>query len=197
MDFLLSFIAIIVLSPVLLIVAILVRLKLGSPVLFRQKRPGLNEKLFTMYKFRTMSDEKDKNGELLPDSVRLIKFGKMLRATSLDELPELFNILKGDMSVIGPRPLPIKYLPYYCEEEKQRHQVRPGLTGLAQINGRNSLSWEEKFEFDIQYVDDICFSRDIEIILKTIYKVLKRSNIGQAEDAPESFHIIRQRQINK
>ena len=196
MDFILSLMAIIVLSPVLIIVGVLVRVKLGSPVLFKQKRPGLNEKIFTMYKFRTMTDERDENSELLPDSVRLTKFGRMLRATSLDELPELLNILKGDMSIVGPRPLSVKYLPYYSEEERVRHTVRPGLTGLAQINGRNILSWEEKFEFDIQYVKNMFFITDSGIILKTILKVFKRSDIGQAEDAPESFHIIRQRQIN-
>lgn len=196
MDFILSFIAVITLSLVLIIVAILVRLKLGSPVLFKQKRPGLNEKIFTMYKFRTMTDEKDENGELLPDSIRLTKFGRMLRSTSLDELPELFNILKGDMCIVGPRPLSVKYLPYYTEQERVRHTVRPGLTGLAQVNGRNVLSWEDKFELDIQYIKNMSFITDYGIIMKTIIKVLKRSDIGQAEDAPESFHIIRQRQNN-
>ncbi|MCP1154197.1 sugar transferase [Peribacillus frigoritolerans] len=196
MDFILSLIAIIVLSPVLLIVTILVKVKLGSPVLFKQKRPGLNEKIFMMYKFRTMTDERDENGKLLPDSIRLTKFGKFLRSTSLDELPELLNILRGDMSIIGPRPLSIKYLPYFNETEKQRHDVRPGLTGLAQINGRNSISWEEKFEYDIKYVNHINFVGDVKIIFMTVFKVLKRSNIGQAEEAPESFHIVRQRQID-
>lgn len=196
MDFILSLIGIIVLSPVLLIVAILVKVKLGSPVLFKQKRPGLNEKIFMMYKFRTMTDERDDNGKLLPDSIRLTKFGKFLRSTSLDELPELLNILRGDMSIIGPRPLSIKYLPYFNETEKQRHDVRPGLTGLAQINGRNSISWEEKFGYDIKYVNQINFVRDVKIIFMTVFKVLKRSNIGQAEEAPESFHIVRQRQID-
>ncbi len=141
MDFVLSLLAIIVLLPVLGIVAIMVRIKLGSPVIFRQDRPGLNEEIFTMYKFRTMTDEKDENGELLPDSIRLTKFGKFLRSTSLDELPELFNILKGDMSIVGPRPLLIQYLPLYNEHQKRRHEVRPGLSGWAQVNGRNSLSW--------------------------------------------------------
>ena len=145
MDFILSLIAIIVLSPVLIIVAIFVRLKLGNPVLFKQKRPGLNEKIFTIYKFRTMTDDRDESGELLPDAVRLTKFGKLLRSTSLDELPELFNILKGDMSIVGPRPLVVQYLPYYTEEEKIRHSVRPGLSGLAQINGRNNTTWEQRF----------------------------------------------------
>ncbi|NMB96380.1 MAG: sugar transferase [Clostridiaceae bacterium] len=197
MDFILSLIAIIVLSPVMLIIAILVKLKLGSPVIFKQKRPGLNEKIFTLYKFRTMTDDRDENGNLLPDSARLTKFGKFLRSTSLDELPELFNILKGDMSIIGPRPLSIKYLPYYNDIERLRHSVQPGLTGLAQINGRNSLSWEEKFKFDVRYVNEISFIKDIEIIIKTVLKVIKRSDIGQAENAPESFHIVRQRQIKK
>jgi lipopolysaccharide/colanic/teichoic acid biosynthesis glycosyltransferase len=197
LDFILSLLAIVILSPILLVVALLVRVKLGSPVLFKQKRPGLNEEIFLMYKFRTMTDERDKHGELLPDSVRLTKFGKFLRSTSLDELPELFNILRGDMSIVGPRPLSIKYLPHYNESERRRHDIRPGLTGLAQVNGRNSLSWEEKFEYDIQYVVQISFFEDVKIILKTVYKVIKRSNIGQAEEAPESFHIVRQRQIDK
>ena len=143
MDFILSLMAIIVLSPVLIIVGVLVRFKLGSPVLFKQKRPGLNEKIFTMYKFRTMTDEKDENGELLPDSVRLTKFGRMLRSTSLDELPELFNILIGDMSIVGPRPLLIQYLEFYNNHQKRRHEVRPGLSGHAQVNGRNAISWED------------------------------------------------------
>ena len=144
LDFILSLIALIVLSPVLLVVAILVRIKLGSPIIFKQQRPGKDEKIFTLYKFRTMTDKKDENGNLLPDSERLTKFGKVLRSTSLDELPELVNILKGDMSIVGPRPLLVEYLPLYSEEQKHRHDVRPGLTGLAQVGGRNSLSWEEK-----------------------------------------------------
>ena len=151
LDFALSLVALIVLSPVLLIVAILVRVKLGSPVIFKQQRPGKNEKIFTLYKFRTMTDKKDESGNLLPDSERLTKFGKLLRSTSLDELPELVNILKGDMAIVGPRPLLVEYLPYYTEEEKHRHDVRPGLTGLAQVNGRNSISWEEKFNDDLKY----------------------------------------------
>lgn len=195
-DIVFSFIAIILLSPIMLITAILVRINLGSPVIFKQQRPGLNEKIFVMYKFRTMKDEKDENGELLSDSVRLTRFGRVLRSTSLDELPELFNILKGDMSFVGPRPLAVSYLPYYNEFERQRHSVRPGLTGLAQVNGRNSITWEEKFEYDIQYIRQITFLVDMHIILKTILKVLSRSNIGQAEEAPESFRVIRQRQGN-
>ena len=178
MDFILSLMAIIVLSPVLIIVAILVRLKLGSPVLFKQKRPGLNEKIFTMYKFRTMTDEKDENGELLPDSVRLTKFGRMLRSTSLDELPELLNILKGDMSIVGPRPLLIQYLDLYNEHQKRRHEVRPGLSGHAQVNGRNAISWEDKFKLDVEYVDNVSFIGDWKIILLTIKKVFVKEGIS-------------------
>lgn len=178
MDFLLSLAAILVLSPVLIIVTILVRLKLGSPVLFKQKRPGLNERIFTMYKFRTMTDEKDENGELLPDSVRLTKFGRMLRATSLDELPELFNILKGDMSIVGPRPLLIQYLELYNANQKRRHEVRPGLSGLAQVNGRNAISWEDKFNLDVEYVNNVSFIGDWKIILLTIKKVFIKEGIS-------------------
>lgn len=178
MDFILSIIACIVLSPVMLVVAILVRVKLGSPVIFKQKRPGLNEKIFTLYKFRTMTDEKDENGELLPDDVRLTKFGKMLRSTSLDELPELFNILKGDMSIVGPRPLLVQYLPLYNEHQRRRHEVRPGLTGWAQVNGRNAISWEEKFKLDVEYVDKINFLLDIKIVLMTVLKVILRDGIN-------------------
>lgn len=193
MDCILSLIAIIVLSPVLLIVAILVRVKLGSPILFKQNRPGLNEKTFTMYKFRTMTDEKDESGELLPDSVRLTKFGRMLRSTSLDELPGLFNILKGDMSIVGPRPLALEYLPYYSDTERMRHTVRPGLSGLAQINGRNTATWEERFSHDIAYIRQISFIGDIKIIINTIFKAIKRSDIGErGVDAPVDFHVYRQ-----
>lgn len=178
MDFLLSLIAIIILSPILIVVAILVRTKLGSPILFKQQRPGLNEKIFMMYKFRTMTDERDKNGELLPDQIRLTKFGKFLRSTSLDELPELFNILKGDMSIIGPRPLLVQYLPLYNNHQKKRHEVRPGLSGLAQISGRNAISWEEKFNLDVEYVDKVGFVEDWKIILLTIKKVFVREGIN-------------------
>ena len=178
MDFVLSLMAIGVLSPVLLIVAILVRVKLGSPILFKQNRPGLNEKIFAMYKFRTMTDEKDESGELLPDSVRLTKFGKMLRATSLDELPELFNILKGDMSIIGPRPLLVQYLHLYNDHQKRRHNVRPGLSGLAQVNGRNAISWEDKFNLDVDYVDNVSFIGDWKIIFLTIKKVFVKEGIN-------------------
>lgn len=178
MDFMLSLIAIIVLSPTLLVVALLVRTKLGSPVLFKQKRPGLNEQIFTMYKFRTMTDERDENGELLPDSVRLTKFGKFLRSTSLDELPELFNILKGDMSVIGPRPLLVQYLSLYNVHQKRRHEVRPGLSGLAQVSGRNAISWEDKFNLDVEYVDSMSFTGDWKIIFLTLKKVFIREGIN-------------------
>lgn len=178
MDFILSLIAIAVLSPVLLVVAILVRTKLGSPVIFSQKRPGLNEKIFTLYKFRTMTDERDKFGELLPDSVRLTKFGKFLRSTSLDELPELFNILKGEMSVVGPRPLLVEYLPLYNKHQKRRHDVRPGLSGLAQVSGRNAISWEDKFNLDVEYVDGVSFIGDWKIIFLTLKKVFVREGIS-------------------
>lgn len=181
MDFALSLIAIIVLSPVLLVVAILVRTKLGSPVIFKQKRPGLNEKIFTLYKFRTMTDERDKFGELLPNHIRLTKFGKILRATSLDELPELFNILRGDMSIIGPRPLLAEYLPLYNEKQKRRHDVRPGLSGFAQVNGRNAISWEEKFDFDVEYVDNISFLLDLMLIVQTFLKVFKCESVNKSE----------------
>ena len=178
LDFILSLMAIIVLSPILLIVGVLVRFKLGSPVLFKQKRPGLKEKIFTMYKFRTMTDEKDENGELLPDSVRLTKFGRMLRSTSLDELPELFNILKGDMSIVGPRPLLIQYLELYNDHQKRRHEVRPGLSGHAQVNGRNAISWEDKFNLDVEYVDSVSFIGDWKIIFLTIKKVFVKEGIS-------------------
>ena len=178
MDFILSLLAIIVLSPVLIIVGILVKVKIGSPVLFKQKRPGLNELIFTMYKFRTMTNERDENGELLPDSVRLTKFSRMLRATSLDELPELFNILKGDMSIVGPRPLLVKYLPLYNEHQIRRHDVRPGLSGWAQVNGRNGISWEDKFNLDVDYVANISFIMDLKIIFLTLKKVFDKEGIS-------------------
>ncbi|SFN58116.1 sugar transferase [Proteiniclasticum ruminis] len=178
MDFILSLMAIIVLSPVLIFVVVLVKVKLGSPVLFKQKRPGLNEKIFTMYKFRTMTDEKDENGDLLPDSVRLKKFGRILRSTSLDELPELFNILKGDMSIVGPRPLLIQYLELYNEHQRRRHEVRPGLSGHAQVNGRNAISWEDKFNLDVDYVDNVSFMSDWKIIFLTIIKVFVKEGIN-------------------
>ena len=176
-DFILSLFGIIVLSPVLLIVSFLVRVKLDSPIIFKQERPGLNGKIFMMYKFRTMTDEKDENGELLDDEIRLTKFGKILRSTSLDELPEMFNILKGDMSIIGPRPLLVKYLPLYNERQAHRHDVKPGLTGYAQVNGRNAISWEEKFELDIFYVNNSSLFMDIFIFFKTIKKVFVKEGI--------------------
>ena len=183
LDFLLSLAALIILSPVLLLVAILVRCKLGSPILFKQKRPGLHEKIFCMYKFRTMTDAKDADGNLLPDEMRLTKFGKLLRSTSLDELPELFNILKGDMAIVGPRPLLVQYLPRYNERQHHRHDVRPGFTGLAQVNGRNSISWQEKFEWDVRYVENVSFLMDLRIIAKTVKVVLKRDGISSETSA--------------
>lgn len=183
LDFLLSLAALIILSPVLLLVAILVCCKLGSPILFKQKRAGLHEKIFCMYKFRTMTDAKDADGNLLPDEVRLTKFGKLLRSTSLDELPELFNILKGDMAIVGPRPLLVQYLPRYNERQHHRHDVRPGFTGLAQVNGRNSISWQEKFEWDVKYVEQVSFLMDMKIIAKTVGVVLKRDGISSETSA--------------
>lgn len=182
-DFILSLIAIIMLSPVYLIVIVLVRIKLGSPVFFTQKRPGKDEKIFKMYKFRTMTNEVDENGNLLPDDKRLTKFGKLLRSTSLDELPELFNILKGDMSIVGPRPLLVRYLPLYNEYQKHRHDARPGFTGWAQCNGRNSIGWEEKFDLDVYYVNHITFLLDIKIIFKTVKTVLCREGISSEASA--------------
>lgn len=177
-DIVLSGCALVVLSPVLLLVALLVRIKLGSPVIFKQKRPGLNEEIFEMYKFRTMTDERDENGKLLPDEIRLTSFGKKLRSTSLDELPELINIFKGDMSIVGPRPLLVAYLERYNEEQKKRHLVRPGITGLAQVEGRNTLSWAEKFDYDIKYINNISFINDIKIIFKTVSVVLKKEGVS-------------------
>lgn len=178
MDFCLSLAAIIVLSPVFLVLVLMIRKKLGSPVLFKQKRPGLNEKIFTLYKFRTMTDQRDEKGGLLPDDQRLTKFGNFLRSTSLDELPELVNVVKGDMAIIGPRPLLVQYLPLYNHIQKRRHEVRPGLSGLAQVNGRNAISWEAKFELDVEYVDSISFVGDWKIILLTLKKVFKREGIN-------------------
>ena len=177
LDLILSLMALIILMPLMIIIAILVRIKLGSPVIFKQERPGKNEKIFTLYKFRTMTNKKDENGNLLPDEKRLTKFGKILRSTSLDELPELFNIIKGDMSIVGPRPLLVRYLPYYTEEEKHRHDVRPGLTGLAQIHGRNATNWTDRFRYDVNYAKNITFLGDIKILLKTVMKVIKKEDI--------------------
>lgn len=178
LDCFLSTGALIVFSPILAVTAFLVKTKLGSPVLFTQERPGKDEKIFKLYKFRTMTDEHDENGNLLPDDVRLTKFGKALRATSLDELPELLNIIKGDMAVVGPRPLLVEYLPYYTKEEHHRHDVRPGLTGLAQINGRNAIhSWEERLNYDLDYVKNITLKMDFKVLYLTVYKVIKKSDI--------------------
>ena len=184
LDCLLSSLALIILSPVMLITAILVRTKLGSPILFSQERPGLHEKLFKIYKFRTMTDKRDANGNLLPDAERLTKFGKILRSTSLDELPELFNIAKGDMAIVGPRPLLTQYLPYYRPEERERHAIRPGLTGYAQIHGRNFVMWDERCALDVQYAKKITFIGDVKIILQTVIKVLKRSDIAEKRIPP-------------
>ena len=182
-DFLCALAAIIVLSPIMLITAVLVRTKLGSPVIFKQERPGLHGKVFMLYKFRTMTDGKDAEGNLLPDEVRLTSFGKKLRSTSLDELPELFNILKGDMAVVGPRPLLVRYLSRYNAHQARRHEVRPGFTGYAQVNGRNSITWEDKFDKDVYYVDHVSFLGDWKIIFQTVATVLKREGISSDTSA--------------
>lgn len=188
LDAFLSTGALIVLSPVLLVIAILVRIKLGSPVLFTQDRPGKDEKIFKLYKFRSMTDDRDENGQLLPNEVRLTPFGRKLRSTSLDELPELINIAKGDMSIIGPRPLLIRYLPAYTEVERHRHDVRPGLSGLAQVNGRNFVKWDQRLAFDVEYVNKITFLGDVKIVLKTIEKVFKHDDIAEnPDDIDEGF----------
>lgn len=195
LDILISLTGMIVLSPVLLIVWVLVRVKLGKPAFFTQQRPGKNGKIFKLYKFRSMTDERDENGELLPDEVRLTGFGRFLRSTSLDEIPELFNILKGDMSLIGPRPLLVKYLPYYSEEESHRHDIRPGLTGLAQVNGRNAIGWEERFRYDVEYVNNLSFGLDCKILLMTVGKVINRSGVLSGEEQTTiDFDIYRRRQ---
>lgn len=183
LDIISSLLAIIILSPLLAVTAVLVKTKLGSPVLFRQERPGKDEKIFTLMKFRTMTDERDENGELLPDEIRLTKFGKFLRSTSIDELPELFNILKGDMSVIGPRPLLVEYIPRYNEHQHRRHEVRPGLSGWAQVNGRNTVSWEDKFDMDVHYVDNYSFAMDVKILFMTVLNVLKKEGISSETSA--------------
>lgn len=201
LDFVLSLVALVVLSPVMAVVAVLVRVKLGSPVIFCQERPGKDEEIFKLYKFRSMSDARDENGELLPDEARLTKFGKTLRATSLDELPELWNILKGDMAIVGPRPLLVEYLPYYTEEEAHRHDVRPGLTGLAQVSGRNNLSWEETFRYDLQYVRNITIVNDVAILWRTVVNVLRCSDVvvptGGADRLDIARRESRQRDLSK
>lgn len=197
LDFTLSLLALIVLSPVLLVTAVLVKVKLGSPVIFHQERPGKAEKIFCLYKFRSMTDERDKNGELLPDEERLTRFGRILRSTSLDELPELWNILRGDMSIVGPRPLLVKYLPLYNEEQKHRHDVRPGLTGWAQVHGRNLLSWEDKFSYDVWYAQNIRFLTDVRVVLLTVKCIFAREGISSETSATteefsgtkESLHV--------
>lgn len=185
LDFLLSSVAIVAASPVLLVVAVLVRVKLGSPVLFHQERPGRNEKIFTLCKFRTMTDKRDKDGNLLPDADRLTKFGKLLRSTSLDELPELFNIWKGDMSIIGPRPLLVSYLPWYTQEERLRHTVRPGLTGLAQVSGRNFLDWDSRLAKDVEYVKNLTLAMDISVLVKTVAVVFARDEVAEDTSVSE------------
>lgn len=182
-DVLGSLSALVLLSPLLCVLCVLVRTKLGSPVIFKQERPGKNGRIFTLYKFRTMTDERDENGELLPDEIRLTKFGKLLRALSLDELPEFVNILRGDMSFVGPRPLLVRYLPLYNKRQSMRHNVRPGLTGLAQVNGRNLLTWEEKFEWDVKYVENISLWLDVKILFRTVLNVLKREGISSETSA--------------
>lgn len=199
LDFLLSLCGIIVISPVLVVLCILVRVKLGSPVLFRQERPGRDEKIFTLCKFRTMTDARDENGELLPDAVRLTKFGKFLRGTSLDELPELFNILKGDMSLIGPRPLLVSYLPYYSEREKLRHSVRPGLTGLAQVSGRNFIDWDRRLAKDVEYVENLSFGMDVKVLWMTVKTVLGHTDeVAEDTNAVEgNFAEIRRKRLEE
>ena len=187
LDILISLTFIVLFSWLYLILVILVRIKLGSPVLFCQERPGYNEKIFKLYKFRTMTDKRDEKGNLLPDSERLTKFGSVLRSTSLDELPEMFNILKGDMSLIGPRPLLVEYLPYYTEEERLRHSVRPGLTGLAQVSGRNYLAWDKRLAKDVEYVNHISFIMDVRIIIKTIMVVFKKEDVSVDTNVVEGY----------
>ena len=188
LDLLLSVIALILLAPLLLVVAILVKIKLGSPILFTQERPGKNEKIFKLYKFRTMTDQRDKEGNLLPDELRLTPFGKMLRSTSLDELPELINIVRGDMSIVGPRPLLVQYLPLYNDFQRRRHEVRSGLTGYAQVHGRNLITWEEKFRLDVYYVDHVSLFLDIKIVFQTVKKVFIREGIhGDGTETMEPF----------
>lgn len=193
-DIIVPLLVLILLIPVLILIAVMVRISLGKPVIFKHKRPGLNGEIFTLYKFRSMSDERDADGNLLPDEVRLTRFGRLLRSSSLDELPELFNILKGDMSIVGPRPLEAYFIPFYNEKEKHRHDVRPGLTGLAQVNGRNDLPWEKRFEYDLKYIDDITFLNDVKIIFQTVRKVLKSEGTGIPV---EDFNVYRQMQMSQ
>ena len=200
LDLILSLMALIILMPLMLIIYILVRVKLGKPAIFKQERPGKDEKIFTLYKFRTMTDEKDENGNLLPDEQRLTKFGKILRSTSLDELPELINIIKGDMSIVGPRPLLVRDMVFMTEIQRKRHSVRQGLTGLAQVNGRNNITWEEKIKYDLNYVENISFINDVKIILKTVIKVFKREDtqtdgMQTAEDLGD--YLVRTNKISK
>lgn len=197
LDIVVSGLALIILSPFLLIVAVLVRIRLGSPVIYKQERPGKDEKIFKLFKFRSMSNATDANGKLLPDTQRLTKFGRILRATSLDELPELVNILKGDMSIVGPRPLAVVYLPYYTNRERHRHDVRPGLTGLAQVSGRNSISWDSKFKYDIEYIKNLSFVNDLKIVFMTVKKVFIREGIGQGEEHPGNLYDVRKDWIDE
>lgn len=198
LDILLSLTILVVLSPLLLVLCILVRSKLGSPIFFKQERPGLHEEIFTMYKFRTMTDKRDAEGKLLPDKDRLTKFGKLLRATSLDELPEFFNILKGDMSFIGPRPLLVSYLPYYTETEALRHTVRPGLTGLAQVSGRNFLDWDRRLAKDVEYVKGLSFQMDLKVLFLTVKVVFDRSDVAEdTSQAEGNFARIRQERLDR
>ena len=197
LDIVLSGMALVVLAPVYLVLAVLIRINLGAPVIFCQERPGRQGKVFKLYKFRTMTDERDEEGNLLPDEERLPRFGRVLRSTSLDELPELWNIFTGDMSLIGPRPLLVRYLPYYTKEESHRHDVRPGLTGLAQVNGRNALGWEDRFSYDLEYVNHLTFLMDVKIIVMTVGKVLKRSGtLSGAEQTVADFDVYRREQNN-
>ena len=200
LDLILSLMALIILMQLMLIIYILVRVKLGKPAIFKQERPGKDEKIFTLYKFRTMTDEKDENGNLLPDEQRLTKFGKILRSTSLDELPELINIIKGDMSIVGPRPLLVRDMVFMTEIQRKRHSVRQGLTGLAQVNGRNNITWEEKIKYDLNYIENISFINDVKIILKTVIKVFKREDtqtdgMQTAEDLGD--YLVRTNKISK
>ena len=195
LDVVLALVALLVLSPVILVVAVLVRVKLGKPVLFRQRRPGKGEEVFTLFKFRSMTDRRGEGGELLPDAERLTKFGRVLRSTSLDELPSLVNIIRGEMSIVGPRPLLVEYLPHYDEFEKRRHEVRPGLTGLAQVHGRNATTWDERFGYDVRYVDGVSFAGDVKIVFATVGVVLGRKGISSANSATmESFIVEKQKE---